>query len=410
MSAVDAMGCPQCGASIPIVYGLVNWCEACEWNLSAPEPQAPRTAKDRLYVAAGRRVGDRVASRFGDADSLESRLTVARVAAYVVAAAVHLFTAALAVTGLLILASGLPNPLGLFGLLFLGPAFLMRPRLGRVPERGRVARKEAPQLYSLVDAVAAALGTHSADVIIVDDPFNASWSVCGIRRRRVLTLGLPLLIALTPAERVALIAHELSHGRNGDAGRGLFVGSAVNALLEQYFLLVPAGLPGGTFVIDAAMWVLSRPSRWLLQLEWHLLLHDSQRAEYIADVSAAGVAGTDAVISLHEKLLLDSTFRGVVQRAARSESDLFDELRLAVERVPERERLRRRRVARLESARLDASHPPTAKRIALLEQRPHVAGNGHNPPAQIIDEELRPLRAALQERIIDAYRASVHAR
>jgi Zn-dependent protease with chaperone function len=406
----EAIGCPRCGASIPVVHGLVNWCDACDWNLSAPESRAPRTARERLYAKAGRRIGDRVVSRLGEAGSLAPRLTATRLAAYLVASLVHLLTAALALTGLLILVEGFPSPFALFGLLFLGPAVLMRPRLGRVPESGRVTREQAPQLYRFIDEVAETLGTRTADVIIIDEFFNASWSVRGIRRRRVLTLGLPLLTALTPPERTALVAHELSHARNGDAGRGLFVGSAVDALFEQYMVLAPTGSAGAGFVIDAVMWLVSRPSKWLLQLEWHLLLHDSQRAEYIADSCAADVAGTDAVVSLHEKLLLGTTFRGVVQHAARSKSDIFDELLSVFERVPERERLRRRRVARLEAARLDASHPPTAKRIELLERRPHVTPTVDGSGAVLVDEELRPFRAGIQDRLVDGYRASVHDR
>jgi Zn-dependent protease with chaperone function len=332
-----------------------------------------------------------------------------RVGAYLVAAVVHLFTASLAVVGLLVLVTGLPNPFALFGLVFLGPAILMRPRLGRVPETGRVGREEAPQLYALVDAVASALGTRTVDCIVIDESFNANWSVRGIRRRRVLTVGLPLLTALTSSERIALVGHELSHDRNGDAGRGLFISSAVEALLEQYLLLVPMGPSGATFLVDAVMWVVSRPSRWLLALEWHLLLHESQRAEYLADDFAARIAGTNTVISLHEKLLLESTFRGVVQHATGS-SDLFDELRVAIEAVPERERLRRRRVARLETARLDASHPPTARRIELLERRPRREPLLNVGPGELLDCELRPLRAPLQSKLIDAYRASIYAR
>ena len=181
----------------------------------------------------------------------------------------------------------------------------------------------------------------------------------GWRRRRVLTLGLPLFSALEPQERVALIAHELAHGRNGDSSRGLLVGSSLGGLVELYGLVAPDSaeargweLGGFDGVLNAVFWLLSRPVYLLLLLQLHLLARDSQRAEYLADALAARVAGTPAEISLHEKLLLDSTFRSVIQRGAyggrATERDAFEELVAAFAAVPERERERRRRVARLE--------------------------------------------------------------
>jgi Zn-dependent protease with chaperone function len=63
--------------------------------------------------------------------------------------------------------------------------------------------------------------------------------VFGWRRRRVLMLGSGPLAVLAPQELVALIAHELGHARNGDARRGLVVGSAVSGLAELHALMVP---------------------------------------------------------------------------------------------------------------------------------------------------------------------------
>src|SRR5207247_2018650 len=147
---------------------------------------------------------------------------------------------------------------------------------GRVP-KGGLARAEAPRLYALVDRIAEALETKRVDAIFINRQFNASWSVVGIRRRSVLRLGLPLLSALTPQERVALIAHELGHGRNGDARRGFVVGSAVNGLEQLYVVLAPGGdvrtgysheVRMGPYVqvANALLWIVSRPVLGLLKL------------------------------------------------------------------------------------------------------------------------------------------------
>lgn len=159
-------------------------------------------------------------------------------------------------------------------------------------------------------------------------------------------------------------------------------------------------------------YLVSRPFWWLLQLELHLLLRDAQRAEYLADALAARVAGTDGAVALAEKTLLESTFQAIVQHAARpgGDADLFEQLAAATHAVPERERERRRRAARLEGARLDATHPPTAKRIDLLESRgrqaPTVVLNPERSAA--IDAELAGRRRVLQQELIDEHRDSLY--
>ena len=306
----------------------------------------------------------------------------------------------------------------------LGLAYLMRPRLGKVPDDGLLAREDAPALYKLADDVADALNVPHVDVIVIDGEFNASWAILGLRRRRVLTLGLPALAMLTPQERAALVAHELAHERNGDSTRGLVVGSAVRALAELYWALAPEDLSGAREwgehafferIVNVLLWVVSRPLLGVLLLELHLLLHDSQRAEYLADALAARVAGTPAAVSLEEKMLLSPTVRFAVQRTAHDRSnrtDLFELLAATIALVPGRELERRRRVARLENARLSSTHPPTAKRIVLLEERasrePRVICTPEASAA--IDEETSGLRKSVQIELVDAYRDSLYAR
>jgi Zn-dependent protease with chaperone function len=416
--------CPQCGAHVPVHSGFITWCE-CGWNVTqGNSPVEPRTRFDRLYAAAGRRLGDRLAAELLTSSQLEPSATPARLTAYAIAAAVHVFTLALAVGGIALAVLAFPNPFALVvAFIMVVLAWLMRPRLGKPPDEGLVTREEAPGLYALADAVADALGVPPVDVIAVTHDFNASWITVGVRRQRVLTLGLPLLAMLDPEERVALVAHELAHGRNGDSTHGLVIGSAIRALSEFYEVLAPEDFGGAREwselaifdrMVNFVQWIISRPVLALLLLEFHLLLRDSQRAEYLADALSASVAGSPAAVRLQEKLLLESTFRSVVQRAVHDrsdETDLFDTLVTMVGRIPERERERRRRVARLEDARLEDTHPPTAKRIELIEGRgaldPQLIGSPEDAAA--VDAELASRRRALQQKLVDDYRDSLYA-
>ncbi len=419
MAVATERACPQCGTTLPVADGYVTWCHECDWNLNAPEPIPTPGRLGRIYDAAGRRLGERLAARLLAEERLEPRLTPAKLAAYGVALFVHAFWLGLGVGGIALVALTFPNPfLIAAGALMAAAAILMRPRFGELPEEGTHHRGEVPTLYALADDVAEALATPRVDVVAVDHSFNASWSIVGIRRKRVLRLGGPLLAGLEPQERVALVAHELAHARNGDSTRGLIVGSAIGALEQLYLLLAPD--QGGEWEfngIDAlangAMWVLSRPVLGLLLLELHLVLRDSQRAEFLADALAAEVAGTEPTVALSEKTLLEPTFRSVVQHAAHGDVEPGEVLRdvtRAFTSVPPRERERRRRVARLEAARLFASHPPMAQRIRLLEERaarePRVVLDAARAAA--LDRELVPLAHAIGRRLVDEQRDSLY--
>jgi Zn-dependent protease with chaperone function len=316
----------------------------------------------------------------------------------------------------------------LAGVLMIGVALVVRPRLGKPPDENLVPRSDARTLFALVDRVAEAAGTKTADLLVVDEEYNAAWGIFGIRRTRVLHLGLPLLAALGPQERVALVAHELAHARNGDSSRGLFVGSAVRGLAQWYFVLAPhrastpynepLGAPVrlAEHVANTMLWLLSRPPLALFYLEVMLLLQDARRAEYLADAIAAREAGSAAMVAVHEKLLLQGAFEHLVRQYAhpstRPDDDLFSAVGPTLSAVPGRERERRRRVALLEGTSLGSTHPPTGDRIRLLEQRPVRSAQVVLTSAESsqIDGELAKLRPALQRRVIENQRASLYQR
>ncbi len=417
------MRCPSCDGTVATDVGYPAWCE-CGWGLDPPPtPRLPRTAAERAYVEAGRRAGERAHRRLARAATLERQLTPSLALAYAVAGVVHLLCLALLAGGAAALWLGWLQPMPmLLGALMIAAGVLMRPRAARAPRERLVDRGEAPALWALVDEVAAALATAPPDRIVVEARFNAHWWRAGLRRLRVLGVGLPLLAVLPPGQRVALVAHELAHGRNGDVTRGWFIGSAIDGLGELAGLLTPARGPQHERM-EALEWlttmlqrVLRLPVEGMLAAELHLLMHDSRRAEYLADALAADVAGTDAAIALGESTLLATVVDGPVRRravaGARDASGLLDEARTAVGSVPERERERRRRVARLEGTRLLDSHPPTGLRIALLERRAHRSPRVEldGAASAAIDAELAPLVPDVERELLDACAGTLYAR
>ena len=63
------------------------------------------------------------------------------------------------------------------------------------------------------------------------------YGLYGVKGKRILTLGMPLIAASNGQELVALIGHEMAHSVNGDATRSYIVSSALDTLFALYELL-----------------------------------------------------------------------------------------------------------------------------------------------------------------------------
>jgi Zn-dependent protease with chaperone function len=144
-----------------------------------------------------------------------------------------------------------------------------------------------------------------------------------------------------------------------------------------------------------------------------LLWRESQRAEYLADNLAASVSGTEAMLSMLEKLHFRRTFLVVLRRVTLRKDEgceFFEELRQSVAGVPERELERIRRVEKLDNSRLDLTHPPTVNRIELLRSH-YVAApkvRFSSSDCERLDSELLSLKGDLQNKLFDMYRASLY--
>lgn len=420
--------CPKCQALLPVNPGFTKWCDRCGWNLDLDERLKPKDLFEALYLAAGRRLSGVLFDTIRHESLLaQPRLSLNRVLAYALATLTHAFTLSLGVAGVWLLVVGMPRVILTFlGIVCLGAFWLLSPRIPRRPQ-GACRREHFPATYTVLDRLAQTMGARRVADLHIDESFNASYALMGWRQQPVVHIGLPLFIILAPQERIALLAHELAHGINGDASRSLYIGSAIETLLNCHDFLrhsAPGESEGNGsmvgFMVYLSTWVgywlglalsyLPRGLAWALS---HQLWHDKQRAEYLADLLAARVAGKDATISLLEKCHFEGMFNHVVQTMTlnKQPEPLSRLLAVGMAALPERERERLRRVAKLDSARLDLTHPPTPYRIELLRQTAPPGSNFElsSGAAQEIEKEFFKEEVRVKAQLTDAYLSSLYA-
>jgi heat shock protein HtpX len=298
---------------------------------------------------------------------------------------------------------------GLLSLICLTFGWLARPR----PNRGSgtiVTAQQAPELYALTSEVAALLHAPMPRVLRLDGQVNASVMREGFPPRFSLTLGLPLMFALHPQERLAVLAHELAHEVNGDPGRGQWIWAAMRVLFTLEIALAPeewsqVGATG--LIVNALRWLLVWPVHGLLWTFNALLGEASQRAEFRADLMAAAVSGSAAAVSgldkLHFAELLELALQK--QRSNPERPHAFLELRYTWDHLNPQQQARQREQTSLERLRLDSSHPPTADHIEVLSRHalPGVLTLTEER-AHLIETELTPFVRSIETEAYELYR------
>ncbi|WP_145802429.1 M48 family metalloprotease [Kribbella amoyensis] len=407
--------CPECSLRIRVDPGYVTWCDQCGWNVDPGPADRPLPA---WRTKLEHRLADTLYRELEQGAVHRPGWDLARVTALVLSALLLVLpvTGLLAGVGLIVFYRPfwLSIPLALIAFAI---AAAFRPRAQYLPpDSPLVLRDEAPGLFALLDEIAAALGTQRIAAVAVDTEPNVWFARIGWRFRPVVGIGLPLWVTLGPQERVAVLAHELGHGKNGDARHG-WVTEAARSILDQlhrafsnqeydeYRLDVAYAVGADTTqghltrVINSILGPLVRGYTWLLD---RTDLRSGQRAEYLADRKSGEVAGSEAAAAaLERSLLADAAYRAL-ERALRFEQDVppLEAVRRSVSGVPRREIERRLRVSELRETRTDATHPPTNLRTKLIRTRPStsarvVLGIDAN---RVIDRELAPAAdAALKE-------------
>ena len=377
---VVAQPCPQCGHRLTRAEQGPAWCPECEWNLGELGDDLGvgrgwRWLLRRCHRAAFRLDGE-LFQEYSQRRPEKMGTTVAGGILLLVSLVLMVLVLGLAIWGAILISHGGLAMFGGIGLILV--AILLRPRFGRLPKRrGRLRREQYPALFALVDEVAAAAGTRSPDVISTDSHFNASSGRLGMRQRRVLNLGLPLWLVLSPQERVALLAHEMGHQVNGDPARSLLVRPALqtfivlarytNVSVSEMLYSVRRTPNFMELVVKFALKIFSTVCLVIHIGMSALRFRDTRRAEYLADGIAADVAGTEALLGLFGRMVLLGQIANIIAYNAETKTvsqwrGLADSLLThRAADLPELGQLTLRQTS------LWASHPPTGRRRRMAQ-------------------------------------------
>lgn len=425
------MFCPNCAARLVGADSEAPWCPWCEWNLAA----VPATGRGRKARAASRQqeaafAMDRRLFNALDGAAPTGRPGVSGALVIVTGASVLLGVAAVLLLLLalaLILTTSWPGKL--LGLALIGCVVGLRPRLpgiGIAP--GSKSRSEAPALFALVDAVAAQIGSPTVDLVVVDEAFGASCARYGLRRRRVLVLGLPLWSSLGPAGRIALLAHQLAHLVDGDPDQRLFTQIALSTFdnlagafaprgsrpqpvheyrqdretrAGEYLTMIELASPvappfesisGGlsAVVCQPMLWACTSAHRALRALT----AEGRHRAEYYADLLALQAAGSAGALEYCQTLMLhEAVFTSTSRwlRAGAEPGTIRREAALVRDNLAGDMRQHEQRSIRADSS-LFAAHPPLGWRLRLLRSWPAAAGRMSFAELDLdaVDTQLHP--------------------
>ncbi|MEU4090544.1 hypothetical protein [Streptomyces aureus] len=289
-------------------------------------------------------------------------------------------------------------------------------------------RAAAPVLHALVDRVAAVTGIRRVEAIAVDHGYGSRCVRVGLRRRRVLILGLPLWEVLTTDQHVALLAHDL--GRS--TGNGLstaWIETALDALSTWADVVraTPEVDKARMETLDAHMFdagvptsrqnsmgntgaALAEPLQDALA-QGALLIHRLLRrlgeqseglAEYRADEAAARTASSDAAEELLRALLLRETALAALARTARgtTDTDLWPRLREAMNSVPDTERERHLHPSRHHNS--ETSPGPLRLRYIRSLNVERAAVDVSDEESHAIEAELEPARALITADLLNA--------
>ncbi len=400
----------------------------CEWNIEPATSSTP--PRHSIYRNLRQRLSQRRFERLLHQPISKPRLRLTTLLAYAIALGVHMLTLALLAGSVYVLLfSELHRIWRLIGGgAGLAAAWILRPRLQRRPAAAQ-QRAALPATFALVDHIAAQLGIASVDGIVIGPEFAASLSQ-DWRRRSYLTLGLPLWIILTPAEKVALIGHELGHKINNDPARRFWVHAAIESLVqwdqllrpEQIFAVQGRGIMALLLAlfyipVNLGMLLLAQIARFVAQRLVQLIYLESQQAEYYADHIAAQAAGTTACQSLLRKTCCESvvslaTQQLIVAGKQRPSTGIISAIRQSMAAMPAHETERLWRVNLRTLRRSAATHPPTDYRIQLQQAHAAQAGCIDTPALDIAaaDSEIEQLEPAIQHQMIDNLKHALYGR
>jgi heat shock protein HtpX len=420
VTVVDAVQeCPDCGSTaLARLRTDPPWCTKCKWNLAQwPEPKKKRgrrgIARDRKRAFELNR---RLLAELEGAQPSRPRRTRAAALLAGASAALLVFDLALLLGGVYLLINAIV-PLKILAVFMILVAVECRIRFDRVGDRwDGVSRQELPGLWSVIDEAQVALGAPRVDTLIITNEFNASCARSGIRRRVVLTIGLPLWGVLSADARQALLGHELGHLVNGDPTTAFATQPALNTFASLAEIFDPRDMIDsqnavaeffGTLLAYAVFLPLHLVCNWAQTALIRVAAQDHQRAEVYADALSVKLGGTAGATELTQVLLFETGVLDALRRSAAASDD--PQIWRAAVGEATAACAAHARVAEQRSMRYGVSryrsHPPDGLRSRLVRSWPRA-----DPAIPVPAEKLATADRELARQYKSAQRAIGHWR
>ncbi|WP_146841543.1 M48 family metallopeptidase [Cellulomonas composti] len=261
-----------------------------------------------------------------------------------------------------------------------------------------LTRADAPELWGVVDELAALTESRTPDRIAVTARANAhvEWRPRLFGSRRALHVGLPLVYGLDVSELRAVLAHELGHFSRGH-----------DRLAPLVYALRRVAMTTADEIAGPVGWLLDGYARLVLLTT----AATSRRQELDADVSAAQGAGNEAAMdALRHIAVLSSAWdfyvSNYIERAARvgaapTAPALFGGFEaLLADRAHELAELRS--LAPDDTHSRWDSHPSTAARLEAIGKLPTTRGVARDRrPAQALVGALQHIAEQLADLVLD---------
>lgn len=179
------------------------------------------------------------------------------------------------------------------------------PRIDKFEAPGpRLTPSNAPYLFTIIEDVAKTTSQPRPEEVYLLGDVNAFVShrggVMGIGSRRVMGVGLPLLKGLSPAELRSVIAHEFGHFVSGDVALGPWIYKTRGAIFRAL-----EGVSGN--------WILEKLFNWYGTMFMRMTMQVSREQEFVADATAARVAGVAPAVSALKKVeMIAAAYSGYI--------------------------------------------------------------------------------------------------
>lgn len=214
-----------------------------------------------------------------------------------------------------------------------------------------IAKKDAPELYRVVENLAIAGGIPTPEVYIMDDPSPNAFATGRDPKHSYVAVTSGLLEIMDKTELEGVIGHELSHVRNYDIRVMAITAALVSVIAILSDMLIRMSIWGGDdndnqygIFIAIAVAIITPLIAWLVQLAV------SRKREYLADASGAELTRyPEGLASALRKL---QVYGKPMKRASTATSHLFISNPLSKKGI---------------ASSLLSTHPPLEERIAKLE-------------------------------------------